>query len=222
MGRAQQARQLARLLGKQLDAFASEVRSISTATPGRGALAASSAEASAAREQGKQLVQTRGSAMAATATAAPTATIPHARVVVPAVHTDIFGAVSMVSASEKVEEGVYKNVDGHRFEDGRYAKFIEEITAFIPKERQYSDPVRTFAYGTDASFYRLNPKLVVKVRGGRGRGAGREVDGGARAGSRATGGWRGTHGLRGPGFRGFGELAVSKSSALLLLCTCEL
>ncbi len=26
-----------------------------------------------------------------------------------------------------------------------------------------SDPVRTYAYGTDASFYRLNPKLVVKV-----------------------------------------------------------
>ena len=24
--------------------------------------------------------------------------------------------------------------------------------------------VRTFAYGTDASFYRLNPKMVVKVR----------------------------------------------------------
>ena len=24
--------------------------------------------------------------------------------------------------------------------------------------------MRTFAYGTDASFYRLNPKMVVKVR----------------------------------------------------------
>ena len=31
------------------------------------------------------------------------------------------------------------------------------------EERQFTDPVRTFAYGTDASFYRLNPKLVVKV-----------------------------------------------------------
>ena len=29
--------------------------------------------------------------------------------------------------------------------------------------RLVSDAVRTFAYGTDASFYRLNPKLVVKV-----------------------------------------------------------
>ena len=34
----------------------------------------------------------------------------------------------------------------------------------IVKENQVlSDPVRTFAYGTDASFYRLNPKYVIKV-----------------------------------------------------------
>lgn len=57
-----------------------------------------------------------------------------------------------------------RNVDGHRFEDGRYAAFTTEITSFIPKERQFTDPVRTLAYGTDASFYRLNPKMVVKVR----------------------------------------------------------
>lgn len=50
-----------------------------------------------------------------------------------------------------------------RFEDGRYRAFAEEISAFIPKERQITDAVRTFAYGTDASFYRLNPKMVVKV-----------------------------------------------------------
>ena len=41
-----------------------------------------------------------------------------------------------------------------RVEDGRYKAFTEEITAFIPAERQYTDAVRTFAYGTDASFYR--------------------------------------------------------------------
>jgi len=56
-----------------------------------------------------------------------------------------------------------QNVDGKRVEDGRYARFTEEISAFIPKDRQFSDPVRTFAYGTDASFYRLNPKLVIKA-----------------------------------------------------------
>jgi D-lactate dehydrogenase len=54
-------------------------------------------------------------------------------------------------------------VDGQRNEDGRYAAFQAEILSFMPKERLYTDPVRTFAYGTDASFYRLNPKLVVKV-----------------------------------------------------------
>lgn len=57
-----------------------------------------------------------------------------------------------------------RNVDGHRFEDGRYAAFTAEVSTFLPKERQYTDPVRTLAYGTDASFYRLNPKMVLKVR----------------------------------------------------------
>lgn len=71
--------------------------------------------------------------------------------------------MSIVSEQTEVEEGVYKNRDGHRFDDGRYTAFIKEISAFVPTERQYTDPVRTFAYGTDASFYRLNPKLVVKV-----------------------------------------------------------
>lgn len=37
--------------------------------------------------------------------------------------------------------------------------------AGVPASRQYTDKVRTFAYGTDASFYRLNPKMVVKVGG---------------------------------------------------------
>lgn len=58
---------------------------------------------------------------------------------------------------------VWENKDGRRIEDGRYAAFSQAISDFIPKERQFTDPVRTFAYGTDASFYRLNPKMVVKV-----------------------------------------------------------
>lgn len=57
----------------------------------------------------------------------------------------------------------FKNVDGHRFDDGRYQDFAKEIDSFIPEARRFTDPVRTFAYGTDASFYRLNPKMVVKV-----------------------------------------------------------
>jgi D-lactate dehydrogenase len=45
-----------------------------------------------------------------------------------------------------------------------YRKFIEAIQATIPSERIISDPLRTLAYGTDASFYRLIPKVVVRAQ----------------------------------------------------------
>jgi len=38
-----------------------------------------------------------------------------------------------------------------------------DLQRFIPAERLISDPLRTLAYGTDASLYRLIPKLVVRV-----------------------------------------------------------
>jgi len=38
-----------------------------------------------------------------------------------------------------------------------------ELEKFLPAQRIISDPLRTLAYGTDASFYRLIPKLVVDV-----------------------------------------------------------
>ena len=44
---------------------------------------------------------------------------------VPAVTTDLYGAISAVTEGSHVEEGVFKNVDGHRFEDGRYKAFIQ-------------------------------------------------------------------------------------------------
>ena len=44
-----------------------------------------------------------------------------------------------------------------------FCVLLQEISSFIPEARQFTDAVRTFAYGTDASFYRLNPKMVVKV-----------------------------------------------------------
>ena len=63
------------------------------------------------------------------------------------------------------EGAVWQNRDNERHEDGRYAKFIDEIKseARIDPKRIYTDAARTFAYGTDASFYRLIPKVVVKV-----------------------------------------------------------
>lgn len=42
-----------------------------------------------------------------------------------------------------------------------YQIFYRHLLESIPKERIYTDPLRTLAYGTDASFYRLVPKIVV-------------------------------------------------------------
>jgi D-lactate dehydrogenase len=64
---------------------------------------------------------------------------------------------------ERAEPSGYRNVDGERIEDGRYAAFQADVASFVPAERIITDSVRTFAYGTDASFYRLNPRVVVKV-----------------------------------------------------------
>jgi len=47
--------------------------------------------------------------------------------------------------------------------EGGYKQFREDIKAVVPDSRVFTDPLRTLAYGTDASFYRLVPKIVVKV-----------------------------------------------------------
>ena len=44
---------------------------------------------------------------------------------------------------------------------GKYLDFYKDITEILPKERVFTDPLHTLAYGTDASFYRLIPKIVV-------------------------------------------------------------
>lgn len=43
------------------------------------------------------------------------------------------------------------------------ATFLAEVHRLIPRERLFDDPLSTLAFGTDASFYRLIPKLVVRV-----------------------------------------------------------
>jgi D-lactate dehydrogenase len=45
----------------------------------------------------------------------------------------------------------------------RYQALFDQLKTFIPEQRLISDPLRTLAYGTDASFYRLIPQLVVRV-----------------------------------------------------------
>jgi len=46
---------------------------------------------------------------------------------------------------------------------GKYQTFKDEIEHFIKPEYIYTDVLHTLAYGTDASFYRLIPKIVVVV-----------------------------------------------------------
>jgi len=43
------------------------------------------------------------------------------------------------------------------------AAFLRDVERLIPAERRFDDPTSTLAFGTDASFYRLIPKLVVRV-----------------------------------------------------------
>jgi len=43
------------------------------------------------------------------------------------------------------------------------ADFLTGARRLIPPERLFDDPLSTLAFGTDASFYRLIPKLVVRV-----------------------------------------------------------
>ena len=44
-----------------------------------------------------------------------------------------------------------------------YQALHERLQTFISADRLITDPLRTLAYGTDASFYRLIPQLVVRV-----------------------------------------------------------
>ena len=44
----------------------------------------------------------------------------------------------------------------------QYQQFKQLLQEFLPAQQIISDPLRTLAYGTDASFYRLIPQLVVR------------------------------------------------------------
>jgi D-lactate dehydrogenase len=51
----------------------------------------------------------------------------------------------------------------HNMLPDKYQNFIDDLQQVIPKTRLITDPLRTLAYGTDASFYRLIPKIVIKA-----------------------------------------------------------
>ena len=43
-----------------------------------------------------------------------------------------------------------------------YISFLKDIRHFIPESRVYTDELRRLAWGTDASFYRLVPQIVIR------------------------------------------------------------
>lgn len=46
--------------------------------------------------------------------------------------------------------------------DTKYKKFLKKLKEFISTERIYTDDMRCLAWGTDAGFYRMIPKIVVR------------------------------------------------------------
>ena len=47
---------------------------------------------------------------------------------------------------------------------GNYKSLYEQLTKSIDPKRIFHDPLHTLAFGTDASFYRLIPKFVIKAK----------------------------------------------------------
>lgn len=46
--------------------------------------------------------------------------------------------------------------------DITYRNYVDDIRRFIPGDRIYTDGLRRFAWGTDASFYRRTPEVVIR------------------------------------------------------------
>lgn len=49
--------------------------------------------------------------------------------------------------------------------DNDYKSFVQELKTFMPNDRIYTDRLRTLGWGTDASFYRMTPRVVVRSNG---------------------------------------------------------
>ena len=45
-----------------------------------------------------------------------------------------------------------------------YKDFVDEIRLYLSADNIYTDELRRFAWGTDASFYRMVPKDVVRTK----------------------------------------------------------
>ncbi|KNC71417.1 hypothetical protein SARC_16044, partial [Sphaeroforma arctica JP610] len=64
-----------------------------------------------------------------------------------------------VTVAEESTIGL-SDVDAHTIKP-EYALFKTILETKIDKRRLITDEARVYAYGTDASFYRLNPQIVV-------------------------------------------------------------
>ena len=47
---------------------------------------------------------------------------------------------------------------------GNYRELYDRLLPTIDRHRMYHDPLHTLAFGTDASFYRLIPRMVIKAK----------------------------------------------------------
>lgn len=47
--------------------------------------------------------------------------------------------------------------------EGKYQDFYNQIVQSIPKQRIFTDDLHTLTYGTEGSFYRLTPKIVIRT-----------------------------------------------------------
>ncbi|WP_339926974.1 FAD-binding and (Fe-S)-binding domain-containing protein [uncultured Cobetia sp.] len=71
-----------------------------------------------------------------------------------------------MTAAAAPDSTAHPVMGGHASPQARAAAYDalrEALAQHIPGERLIHDPLRTLAYGTDASFYRLVPQLVVRV-----------------------------------------------------------
>lgn len=48
--------------------------------------------------------------------------------------------------------------------DPKYRTFLKHVSRFVSRDRIYIDPLRCLAWGTDAGFYRLLPRIVIRSR----------------------------------------------------------
>ena len=54
------------------------------------------------------------------------------------------------------------NLSNSRPKSAQYDAFLAEIKEFVNADNIYTDELRTLGWGTDASFYRQIPKVVVR------------------------------------------------------------